>query len=78
VGVRDDAHRIERKFKFRNFDEALRFVAQVGELADCCVCYDRTDVNSTSRLNRDCAAGAARRPKPTAAAITASTRKMTA
>ena len=32
--LRDDAHRIERKFKFRNFGEALRFVSQVGELAE--------------------------------------------
>jgi 4a-hydroxytetrahydrobiopterin dehydratase len=31
--VRDDAKRIERKFKFRNFGEALRFVQRVGELA---------------------------------------------
>ena len=30
----DDEHRIERKFKFRNFGEALRFVSQVGELAE--------------------------------------------
>ena len=32
--VRDEAHRIERKFKFGNFGEALRFVQQVGELAE--------------------------------------------
>lgn len=32
--LRDDAHRIEREFKFRNFGEALRFVSQVGELAE--------------------------------------------
>ena len=32
--VRDDAQRIEHKFKFRNFGEALRFVQQVGELAE--------------------------------------------
>jgi 4a-hydroxytetrahydrobiopterin dehydratase len=32
--VRDDAKRIERTFKFRNFGEALRFVQQVGELAE--------------------------------------------
>jgi 4a-hydroxytetrahydrobiopterin dehydratase len=32
--MRDDAKRIERKFKFRNFGEALRFVQQVGELAE--------------------------------------------
>ncbi len=31
---RDDAHRIERKFKFHNFGEALRFVQQVGQLAE--------------------------------------------
>jgi 4a-hydroxytetrahydrobiopterin dehydratase len=32
--VRDDAKRIERKFKFRDFGEALRFVQVVGELAE--------------------------------------------
>ena len=32
--LRDDAKRIERKFKLRNFGEALRFVEQVGELAE--------------------------------------------
>jgi 4a-hydroxytetrahydrobiopterin dehydratase len=32
--VQDDAHRIERKFKFKNFGDALRFVTQVGELAE--------------------------------------------
>jgi 4a-hydroxytetrahydrobiopterin dehydratase len=32
--ARDDAKRIERKFKFCNFGEALRFVQQVGELAE--------------------------------------------
>ena len=32
--LRDDAKRIERKFKFRNFGEALEFVQQVGELAE--------------------------------------------
>ena len=32
--LRDDARRIERKFKFRNFGEALKFVQQVGELAE--------------------------------------------
>ena len=32
--LRDAAHRIERKFKFKNFGEALRFVGQVGELAE--------------------------------------------
>jgi 4a-hydroxytetrahydrobiopterin dehydratase len=30
----DDAHRVERTFRFRNFREALRFVQQVGELAE--------------------------------------------
>src|SRR5258708_34664411 len=29
----DDAHRIERTFRFRNFREALDFVQEVGELA---------------------------------------------
>jgi len=32
--LRDDAKRIERTFKFRNFVEALSFVQQVGELAE--------------------------------------------
>jgi 4a-hydroxytetrahydrobiopterin dehydratase len=32
--VRDDAKRIERTFKFRNFGEALGFVHRVGELAE--------------------------------------------
>ena len=30
----DDAHRIERKFRFENFREALNFVEEVGELAE--------------------------------------------
>lgn len=30
----DDAHRIERAFRVRNFREALTFVLQVGELAE--------------------------------------------
>ena len=30
----DDAHRIERKFGFKNFREALSFVDRVGELAE--------------------------------------------
>jgi 4a-hydroxytetrahydrobiopterin dehydratase len=30
----DDAHRIERSFRFRNFREALSFVDSVGELAE--------------------------------------------
>src|SRR5205807_9397171 len=30
----DDAHRIERKFRFHNFREALVFVQKVGELAE--------------------------------------------
>jgi 4a-hydroxytetrahydrobiopterin dehydratase len=30
----DDAHRIERTFRLRNFREALSFVEQVGELAE--------------------------------------------
>jgi 4a-hydroxytetrahydrobiopterin dehydratase len=32
--LRDDAKRIERTLKFRNFREALSFVQQVGELAE--------------------------------------------
>ena len=30
----DDAHRIERKFRFRSFRESLAFVQEVGELAE--------------------------------------------
>jgi 4a-hydroxytetrahydrobiopterin dehydratase len=30
----DDAHRIERTFRFRNFRESLAFVHEVGELAE--------------------------------------------
>jgi 4a-hydroxytetrahydrobiopterin dehydratase len=30
----DDAHRIERTFRLKNFREALAFVQQVGELAE--------------------------------------------
>jgi 4a-hydroxytetrahydrobiopterin dehydratase len=32
--LRDDARRIERTFRFRNFQEALAFVQRVGELAE--------------------------------------------
>jgi 4a-hydroxytetrahydrobiopterin dehydratase len=32
--LRDDAHRIERSFRFQNFREALTFVQAVGELAE--------------------------------------------
>ena len=32
--LEDDAHRLERSFKFRNFREALDFVTRVGELAE--------------------------------------------
>jgi 4a-hydroxytetrahydrobiopterin dehydratase len=32
--IRDDAHRIERKFLFGNFREALSFVQKIGELAE--------------------------------------------
>ena len=32
--LRDDARRIERKFKFGNFGAALGFVEKVGELAE--------------------------------------------
>jgi 4a-hydroxytetrahydrobiopterin dehydratase len=32
--LRDEAHRIERTFQFRNFRQALSFVQQVGELAE--------------------------------------------
>jgi 4a-hydroxytetrahydrobiopterin dehydratase len=32
--LRDDAHRIERTFKFRNFRDALAFVAKIGEVAE--------------------------------------------
>lgn len=30
----DDAHRIQRRFHFRNFRESLAFVQKVGELAE--------------------------------------------
>lgn len=30
----DDAHRVERTFRFENFRKALAFVLQVGELAE--------------------------------------------
>jgi 4a-hydroxytetrahydrobiopterin dehydratase len=30
----NDAHRIERRFSFRNFREALSFVQKVGEIAE--------------------------------------------
>ena len=30
----DEAHRIERSFRFRNFREALTFVQEIGELAE--------------------------------------------
>ena len=30
----DEAHRIERTFRFKNFREALTFVQQVGELSE--------------------------------------------
>ena len=32
--LRDDARRIERTFRFRNFREAFAFVQRVGELAE--------------------------------------------
>ena len=32
--LRDDAHGIERTFRFRNFREALGFVQRVGEIAE--------------------------------------------
>src|SRR5215831_5514151 len=32
--LRDDARRIERTYRFRNFREALAFVQRVGELAE--------------------------------------------
>jgi 4a-hydroxytetrahydrobiopterin dehydratase len=32
--LEDDAHRLERTFRFRNFREALTFVQQVGEFAE--------------------------------------------
>jgi 4a-hydroxytetrahydrobiopterin dehydratase len=32
--LKDEAHRIERHFRFRNFREALTFVQEVGELAE--------------------------------------------
>jgi 4a-hydroxytetrahydrobiopterin dehydratase len=32
--LRDDGHRIERTFHFRNFREALNFIRDVGDLAE--------------------------------------------
>jgi 4a-hydroxytetrahydrobiopterin dehydratase len=32
--LKDDAHRLERSFKFRSFREALDFVGRVGELSE--------------------------------------------
>ena len=32
--LRDETQRIERKFTFRNFGEAFRFVQKVGEIAE--------------------------------------------
>jgi len=32
--LHDDAHRLEREFKFRNFRDALSFVVQVGAIAE--------------------------------------------
>jgi 4a-hydroxytetrahydrobiopterin dehydratase len=32
--LHDDDHRIERTFRFRNFQEALGFVRNVGDLAE--------------------------------------------
>jgi 4a-hydroxytetrahydrobiopterin dehydratase len=32
--MRDDSHRIERTFRFRDFQEALNFVRDVGDLAE--------------------------------------------
>ena len=32
--LKDEAHRIERTFRFENFREALSFVRKVGELAE--------------------------------------------
>ena len=32
--LRDDARRIERTFRFRNFREALAFVQRLGKLAE--------------------------------------------
>ena len=33
-GLKDDAHRIERTFRFPNFEKALEFVNKVGEIAE--------------------------------------------
>jgi 4a-hydroxytetrahydrobiopterin dehydratase len=33
-GLEDEARRMQRSFRFRNFREALSFVGQVGELAE--------------------------------------------
>src|SRR5262249_28450114 len=34
LALHDDNHRIERTFRFRNFQEALGFVRNVGDLAE--------------------------------------------
>ena len=59
--LRDDAHRIERTFRFRNFREALAFVQQVGELAeseghhpDISFGWGRATVSLAPRRSRDC------------------------
>ena len=33
-GIRDDSHRIERTFRFKNFAEAFAFVQRVADLAE--------------------------------------------
>ena len=59
--LRDDAHRIERTFRFHNFREALAFVQQVGELAeseghhpDISFGWGRATVSLSTKKTRDC------------------------
>jgi Pterin 4 alpha carbinolamine dehydratase len=67
----NDAHRIERTFRLRDFREALAFVQKVGEIAGGCVrCYARNGrakwtgasltsggLNTTTPKNSDIAFG---------------------
>ena len=57
--LHDDAHRIERTFRFRNFREAGAFVQEIGELAeaeghhpDLCLSWGRVDATLyTHKIN---------------------------
>jgi 4a-hydroxytetrahydrobiopterin dehydratase len=57
----DEAHRIERAFRFRNFREALGFIQRVGELAeteghhpDISFGWGYATSRSPPRRSRDC------------------------